>query len=42
MGYIGMWREIKSEVLYCIKQKIKKCKGSDEISKGKNIKGLWD
>ena len=26
MGYIGMRREIKSEVLYCIKQKIKKAK----------------
>ena len=29
MGYIGMRREIKSEVLYCIKQKNKKCKGFD-------------
>ena len=26
MGYIGMRREIKSEVLYCIKQKIKNAK----------------
>ena len=26
MGYIGMRREIKSEVLYCIKQKIKNTK----------------
>ena len=23
MGYIGMRREIKNEILYCIKQKIK-------------------
>ena len=26
MGYIGMRREIKSEILYCIKQKIKNAK----------------
>ena len=26
MGYIGMKREIKSEILYCIKQKIKNAK----------------
>ena len=26
MGYIGMRREIKSEVLFCIKQKIKNTK----------------
>ena len=26
MGYIGMRREIKSEVLYCIKQKITNAK----------------
>ena len=37
--YIGMKRLIKSEVLYCILQK-KECKGSGEISKAKNIKGL--
>ena len=42
MGYIGMYKLIKSEVLYCILQKKKKkeCKGSGEISKAKNIKGL--
>ena len=39
MGYIGMNKLIKSEVLYCILQK-KECKGSGEISKAKNIKGL--
>ena len=44
MGYIGMNKLIKSEVLYCILQQKKKkeCKGSDEISKVKNIKVLWD
>ena len=26
MGYIGMRREIKNEILYCIKQKIKNAK----------------
>ena len=41
MGYIGMNKLIKSEVLYCILQK-KEWKGSGEISKVKNIKGLWD
>ena len=37
----GMNKLIKSEVLYCILQK-NECKGSDEISKVKNIKTLWD
>ena len=41
MGYIGMNKLIKSEVLYCILQK-NEYKGSDEISKVKNIKSLWD
>ena len=40
MGYIGMRREIKSEVLHCIKQKIKNEKALGEISKAKNIKDL--
>ena len=40
MGYIGMNKLIKSAVLYCILQKKKECKGSGEISKAKNIKGL--
>ena len=36
-----MNRLIKSEALNCILQKKKKeCKGSGEISKAKNIKGL--
>ena len=40
MGYIGMNKLIKSEVLYCILQKKKECKGSGDVSKAKTIKDL--
>ena len=38
MGYIGMRREIKSDVLYCIKQKIKNAKAQVKQVKQKRLK----
>ena len=38
MGHIDMNKIIKSEVLYCILEKKKECKGSGEINKAKILK----